>query len=113
MHHDRWVLTQAYLWNGIFDNKHKENVKLEKELAVTKQELRSTRIKYNDALWTLHELSNGAGHAAIRLYTAGQLQPRIQYAARSRLQARIWRAESEMEQDVADQAYPLPWAGTP
>ena len=63
---------------------------------------------YADALWTLHELSNGAAHAAIKLYRAGELQNRIGYEARNRIQARIWRAEAAMGRDAAQHLYPSP-----
>ena len=60
---------------------------------------------HSETLWTLHELSNGAGHAALNLYQAGQLQERISYEARDRIQARIWRAEAAMNRERADEMY--------
>jgi hypothetical protein len=57
--------TQAYLWMAIYDSQHEKNVKLEKELTRTQQELRRKDEEYLDTMWTLHELSNGAGHAAL------------------------------------------------
>ena len=67
---------------AIYDSQHEKNVKLEKELTRTQQELRRKDKEYRDTMWTLHELSNGAGHAALNLYRAGQLQERISYEAR-------------------------------
>ena len=69
------------------------------------QELRRKDEEYLDTMWTLHELSNGAGHAALNLYRAGQLQERISYEARDRIQARIWRAESAMNREHAHEMY--------
>ena len=97
--------TQAYLWMAIYDSQHEKNVKLEKELTRTQQELRRKDKEYLDTMWTLHELSNGAGHAALNLYQAGQLQERISYEARDRIQARIWRAEAAMNRERADEMY--------
>ena len=101
-----WFSTQAYLWLGIYDSQHEKNVKLEKELTRTQQELRRKDEEYLDTMWTLHELSNGAGHAALNLYRAGQLQERISYEARERIQARIWRAESAMNRERGHEMYP-------
>jgi hypothetical protein len=94
------------MWTGIYDRKHEKNVQLEKDLALAKAESQRRESKYREALWTLHELSNGAGHAAIKLYRAGQLQMRISYEARNRIQARIWNAEKEMNHEVAQRRYP-------
>ena len=96
------------MWTGIYDRQHKKNVKLDRELALTTMELRRQESMYTEALWTLHELSNGAGHAAIKLYKAGQLQERISYEARNRIQARIWDAEKAMDREVAQRQYPGP-----
>ena len=94
------------MWTGIYDRKHEKNVQLERELALAKKDLRRQESMYRDALWTLHELSNGAGHAAIKLYRAGQLQERIPYEARNRLQTRIWNAEKGMNSQNAMHMYP-------
>ena len=74
------------MWTGIYDRKHEKNVQLERELALAKKDLRRQESMYRDALWTLHELSNGAGpgHTAIKLYRAGQLQERVSYEAKNR-----------------------------
>ena len=96
------------MWTGIYDRQHEKNVKLERELALKTTELRRQESMYSEALWTLHELSNGAGHAAIKLYKAGQLQERISYEARNRIQARIWDAEKAMDLEVAQRQYPGP-----
>ena len=96
------------MWTGIYDRQHKKNVKLDRELALTTMELRRQESMYTEALWTLHELSNGTGHAAIKLYKAGQLQERISYEARNRIQARIWDAEKAMDREVAQSQYPGP-----
>ena len=93
------------MWTAIYDSQHEKNVKLEKELTRTQQELRRKDEEYVDALWTLHELSNGAGQAAMNLHRAGQLQVRISYEARDRIQARIWRAEAAMNRERADEMY--------
>jgi hypothetical protein len=76
---------------------------LEKALADSKQDLEESKKEvsrkdtlYQDALFALHELSNGAGHAAIKLYKAGQLQERIHYDSRNRIQAKLWHAEEQM-----------------
>lgn len=106
MQYDNRVLTQAHLWSGIHDSLHRRNILLEKELSLSKEELRRKEIMYSDAKWTLHELSNGAAHAAIKLYRAGELQERIPYEARNRIQATIWRAEAEM--DAAKRLLPSP-----
>ena len=96
------------MWTGIYDRQHEKNVKLERELAVAKKELRSQESMHSETLWTLHELSNGAGQAAIKLYRAGQLQERISYEARNRIQARIWDAEKAMDREVSRHQYPGP-----
>ena len=108
MHHDTSVLIQAALWNGLFDSKHEKNVRLAKELAVTKLELRNERRKNRDTLWALHEISNGAGHAAINLYNAGELQKRIPYFDRNQIGERIWTAKNQMDREQRDRAYPRP-----
>ena len=90
---------------GIYGSQHEKNVKLEKELTRTQQELRSKDEEYLDALWTLHELSNGAGQAALNLYRAGQLQERNSYETLERIQARLWRAESAMNRERAHEMY--------
>ena len=97
--------TQAYMWMGIYDSQHEKNVLLEKELTRTQQELRRKDEDYLDAPWTLHELSNGAGHAAVNLYQQGQLQEIISYETRDRIQARLWRAESAMNRERAHEMY--------
>lgn len=96
------------MWTGIYDRQHEKNVQLERELALAKKDLRRQESMYREALWTLHELSNGAGHAAIKLYRAGQLQERISYEARNRIQARLWDAEKAMDREVAQRQYPGP-----
>jgi hypothetical protein len=48
------------------------------------------------------------GHAAIKLYRAGQLQERISYDARNRIQARLWDAEKAMDREFAQSQYPGP-----
>ena len=108
MHHDTSVLIQAALWNGLFDSKHEKNVRLAKELAVTKLELRNERRKSRDTLWALHEISNGAGHAAISLYNAGELQKRIPYFERNQIGERIWTAKNQMDREQRERAYPRP-----
>ena len=90
---------------GICDSQHQKNVKREKELVLTQAEFKLKEQQYTEALWTLHELSNGAGHAAMNLYRAGQLQDRIDYGARNRTQARIWRAEAAMNREYAREMY--------
>ena len=90
---------------AIYDSQHEKNVKLEKELTRTQQELRRKDEEYLDTMWTLHELSNGAGHTALNLYRAGQLQQRISYDARNRIQARLWNAESAMNRECAHAMY--------
>ena len=97
--------TQAYLWMGIYNSQHDQQVKLEKELARTQERLKMKDLECRDYLWTLHELSNGAGHAAVNLYRAGQLQERIPCTARDRTQQRIWRAEAAMNSDLARDTY--------
>jgi hypothetical protein len=94
------------LWTGLYDRQHVENVRLERELALAKADAREQKSMYMEALWTLHELSNGAGIAAIALYRAGQLQERIPYEARNRLQTRIWNAEKGMNSQNAQHMYP-------
>ena len=93
------------MWMGIYDSQHEKNVKLEKELTRTTQELRRKDKECLDTMWTLHELSNGAGQAALNLYRAGQLQQRISYDARNRIQARLWNAESAMNRECAHEMY--------
>ena len=105
---DTSIRIQAYLWTGIYDGLHQKIVQLEKDLALAKREAQRQESKYREALWTLHELSNGAGHAAIKLYRAGQLQMRISYDARNRIQTRIWDAESAMNREAAQNSYPGP-----
>ena len=90
---------------GIYDSQHQKNVKLEKELVLTQAELKLKEHQYTEALWTLHELSNGVGQAAMNLYRAGQLQDRIDYEARNRIQACIWRAEAAMNRECAHEMY--------
>ncbi len=99
--------TQTYLWMGIYNSQHEQQVKLEKELARTQErlKLKPEDVECCDYLWTLHELSNGAGHAAVNLYRAGQLQARIPYIARDRTQQRIWRAGAAMNSDLARDTY--------
>ena len=97
--------TQAYLWMGIYDSQHLKNVKLEKELVRTQEQLKAKEREGTDLLWTLHELTNGAAQAALSLYRAGELQLRIDYQARDRLQTRVWRAEKEMNLDNARDMY--------
>ena len=83
----------------------REECEAREKLTRTQQELRRKDEEYLDTMWTLHELSNGAGHAALNLYRAGQLQERISYEARVRIQARIWRAESAMNREHAHEMY--------
>ena len=90
---------------GIYDSQHQKQVKLEKELVRTQERLKLKAQECSEYLWTLHELSNGAGHAALSLYRAGQLQERISYASRDRIQARIWRAEAAMNRENAHEMY--------
>ena len=97
--------TQAYLWMGIYDSQHAKQVKLEKELACTKQELKRTENERFDLQWTLHELSNGAAQAALSLFRAGQLQERISYETRDRIQGRLWRAEQDMNREHSSEMY--------
>ena len=97
--------TQAYLWMGIYDSQHQKQVKLEKELARTQEHLKQKEIERSDVMWTLHELSNGAGQAALSLYRAGQLQERIAYETRDRIQGHIWRAEAAMNRETAHDMY--------
>jgi hypothetical protein len=52
---------------------------------------------YQDALWTLHKLSNGAAHSEIKLFKEEELQDHITYKARNHIQARIWQAEKGMD----------------
>jgi hypothetical protein len=96
---------QAYLWMGIYDSQHQKQVKLEKELARTKEQLKMTEKERSEVMWTLHELTNGAGQAALSLYRAGQLQERIAYEIRDRMQGRIWRAEAAMNRENAHAMY--------
>jgi hypothetical protein len=93
--------TQAYLWWGIYDSQHKKNVQLEKELVRTQERLRLKEQECSDANWTLQELTNGAGRAAINLFRAGQLQDRISCDARDRIQHRVWSAEAAMNRACA------------
>jgi hypothetical protein len=104
--------TQAYLWMGIYDSQHEKQVKLEKELVRTQERLKLKEKEYSDFMWTLHELSNGAGHAVVSLYRAGQLQERIPSSYASRVsrdptQQRIWRAEAAMNSDFSREMYRL------
>jgi uncharacterized small protein (DUF1192 family) len=93
--------TQAYLWMGIYDRQHEKIVKLEKELVRTQEQLKLKDNDFRETMWTLHELTNGAGQAALSLYRAGQLQKRISYDTRARIQSRIWRAEAAMNLEAA------------
>jgi hypothetical protein len=103
MQYDAQVLIQAYYWTAIYDRQHEGNVKLKTDLALTNAELKRAQDQYTDAFWALHELSNGAANAAIRLYTAGQLQERIAYETRNRIQARLrlWAAEAKTDRSDA------------
>ena len=95
------------MWMGIYDSQHEKNVLLEKELTRTQQELRRKDEDYLDAPWTLHELSNGAGHAAMNVYRAGQFQERISYETRDRIQhdPSALMAESAMNRERAHEMY--------
>ncbi len=91
------------MWGNIYNKLLNRTETLEKalkdskeDLEKSKKEVRRKDSQYKDALFALHELSNGAGHAAVKLYKAGQLQDRIHYDARNRTQSRIWNAEKEM-----------------
>jgi hypothetical protein len=100
---DNWVLH-----SGLFVDRHLRQPATEECEArerATRAELKLKEQQYTEALWTLHELSNGAGHAAMNLYRAGQLQDRIDYGARNRTQARIWRAEAAMNRECAREMY--------
>ena len=46
---------------AIYDSQHEKNVKLEKELTRTQQELRRKDKECLDTMWTLHELSTSGG----------------------------------------------------
>ena len=59
--------TQAYMWWGIYDGQHQKIVKLEKELVRTQERLRLKEQECYEASWTLQELTNGAGRAAMNL----------------------------------------------
>ena len=97
--------TQAYMWWGIYDGQHQKIVKLEKELVRTQERLRLKEQECSDANWKLQELTNGAGRAAINLFRAGQLQERISYDARDRIQRRVWDAEAAMNREGARETY--------
>ncbi len=97
--------TQAYLWMGIYDSQHQKQVTLVKELVCTQEKLKQKEKECCDVMWTLQELSNGAGQAALSLYRAGQLQERIAYEIRDRIQGRIWRAETAMNRETAHDMY--------
>ena len=79
------------MWTCIYYRQHVENDRLERELALAKANALEQKAMYTEALWTLHELLNGVGIAAIALsrYRAGQLQERIPYDARNRIKSRI------------------------
>ena len=50
-----------------------------------------------DVKWALHEVTCCAGSAAIQLYKAKQLLPRVPYNKRSRMGNRLWQALAEMK----------------
>jgi hypothetical protein len=58
------------MWWGIYDGQHQKIVKLEKELVRTQERLRLKEQECYEASWTLQELTNGAGRAAMNLYKA-------------------------------------------
>ncbi len=104
------VFTQAFWWGNIYDKLLKRTKTLAKALADSKDNLEDSKkevickdTQYKDALFALLELLNWAGHAAIKLYKAGQLQERIRYYARNRIQSKIWSAEREMLEERATQ----------
>ena len=93
------------MWWGIYDGQHQKIVKLEKELVSTQERLRLKEQECSEASWTLQELTNGAGCAAMNLFRAGQLQERIPYDARDRIQSRVWGAEAAMNRENAREMY--------
>jgi hypothetical protein len=97
--------TQAYLWMGIYDSQHQKRVKLEKELVCTQEQLKQKEKECCKVMWTLHELSNVAGQAALSLYGVGQLQERISFEAQDSTQGRIWHAEAAMNRENAHEMY--------
>ncbi len=71
------------------------------ELSSTNAELESMHIKANDAKWSLHEISNGAAHPAIKLYQAEERQRRASYSFRASVGQMVWHAEAAMMRDAA------------
>ena len=82
------------LWLAVHQGQDERIRELERQLAEA-QEVADVR------LWTLHELSNGAGRQAIDLYRAGELQLRISSVRRNRVQRYIWEADGAMRQAIA------------
>ena len=76
---------------------HRQISDLQCELYQTKRSLFDSRCEYMDVKWALHEVTCGAGSAAIQLYKAKELLPRVPYAKRSRMGNRLWQALAEMK----------------
>ena len=70
---------------------------MESQLYHTKCDLFDAESEYMDAKWAVHEVTCGAGSAAIQLYKAKQLLPRVDYNKRSRMGTRLWAALAAMK----------------
>jgi len=120
--------TKQALWLAVHQGQLERIRELEHQLEVEKEKRNSMFIKLDfhrrqrvevladlttrdaeaDALlYTLHDLTNGAAFAALELYEAGELLPRISDNRRRRLHRWIREAEASMQRDSGYVSDPL------